>query len=108
MQFFYDPAVDEDLLEDEGGAEETECPKVLGDVFESVAGAIYLDSGLSLDAVWKVYYSMMKSEIGSTGTYQHFNWSQWSLLFSEQCSSNIPKSPVRELLELEPENVKFR
>ncbi|GBN10283.1 Endoribonuclease Dcr-1 [Araneus ventricosus] len=31
-------------------------PKVLGEVFESVAGAIYLDSGMSLDAVWKVYY----------------------------------------------------
>ena len=54
------------MLEDEGGAEETECPKVLGDVFESVAGAIYLDSGMSLDAVWKVYYTMMKSEIGES------------------------------------------
>ena len=27
-----------------------------GDIFESVAGSIYLDSGLSLDAVWRVYY----------------------------------------------------
>lgn len=41
-----------------------EVPKALGDVFESVAGAIFLDSGMSLDAVWGVYYHMMKSEIG--------------------------------------------
>ena len=33
-----------------------QVPKALGDIFESVAGSIFLDSGLSLDAVWKVYY----------------------------------------------------
>jgi len=37
--------------------------KLLGDVFESVAGAIYLDSGCSLDAVWSVYYPMLKESI---------------------------------------------
>lgn len=41
-----------------------EVPKALGDVFESVAGAVFLDSRMSLDAVWKVYYRMMKTEIG--------------------------------------------
>jgi len=45
-------------------AEDVEVPKALGDVFESVAGAIFLDSGMSLDAVWRVYYQMMKTEIG--------------------------------------------
>nr|AUZ94233.1 dicer-1 [Recilia dorsalis] len=69
-------------------AEDVEVPKALGDVFESVAGAIFLDSGMSLDAVWKVYYRMMKTEI-------------------EQFSTNVPKSPIRELLELEPETAKF-
>lgn len=68
--------------------EDVEVPKALGDVFESVAGAIYLDSGRSLDAVWKVYYRMMKNEI-------------------EQFSNRVPKSPIRELLELEPETAKF-
>ncbi|XP_056646344.1 endoribonuclease Dcr-1 [Diorhabda sublineata] len=68
--------------------EDVEVPKALGDVFESVAGAIFLDSGMSLDAVWKVYYRMMKSEI-------------------EQFSNKVPKSPIRELLELEPETAKF-
>lgn len=28
-------------------------------------------------------------------------------LFSEQFSTNVPKSPIRELLELEPETAKF-
>ncbi|XP_051158648.1 endoribonuclease Dcr-1 isoform X2 [Leptopilina boulardi] len=69
-------------------AEDVEVPKALGDVFESLAGAIYLDSGMSLDAVWSVYYKIMKSEI-------------------EQFSTNVPKSPIRELLELEPETAKF-
>lgn len=32
-------------------------PKALGDVFESVAGAIFLDSGMSLDTVWKVRFA---------------------------------------------------
>ena len=41
-------------------AEDIEVPKALGDIFESVAGAIYLDSGHSLDAVWRVYFRMMR------------------------------------------------
>ena len=40
-----------------------EIPKVLGDIFESVAGAIYLDSRLSLDAVWNVYRPLMKQQL---------------------------------------------
>ncbi|XP_013119344.2 endoribonuclease Dcr-1 [Stomoxys calcitrans] len=69
-------------------AEDVEVPKALGDVFESVAGAIFLDSNMSLDAVWHVYYNMMRPEI-------------------EQFSNSVPKSPIRELLELEPETAKF-
>ncbi|KAK9890121.1 hypothetical protein WA026_008931 [Henosepilachna vigintioctopunctata] len=68
--------------------EDVEVPKALGDVFESVAGAIFLDSEMSLDAVWRVYYKMMRLEI-------------------EQFSNKVPKSPIRELLELEPETAKF-
>uniref|UniRef100_T1J619 Dicer-2 n=1 Tax=Strigamia maritima TaxID=126957 RepID=T1J619_STRMM len=45
--------------------EEVEVPKALGDIFESVAGAIYLDSGCSLDAVWKVYFKMMEQIISA-------------------------------------------
>lgn len=77
------------LSEDEcDEAEDVEVPKALGDVFESVAGAIFLDSNMSLDCVWKVYSTMMRPEI-------------------EQFSNSVPKSPIRELLELEPETAKF-
>ncbi|KAH8295141.1 hypothetical protein KR018_007712 [Drosophila ironensis] len=69
-------------------AEDVEVPKALGDVFESIAGAIFLDSNMSLDVVWKVYSNMMSPEI-------------------EQFSNSVPKSPIRELLELEPETAKF-
>ncbi|KAJ8664854.1 hypothetical protein QAD02_006516 [Eretmocerus hayati] len=69
-------------------AEDVEVPKALGDVFESLAGAIYLDSDMSLDAVWRVYHRIMQAEI-------------------ELFSSHVPKSPIRELLELEPETAKF-
>ncbi|KFM74329.1 Endoribonuclease Dicer, partial [Stegodyphus mimosarum] len=41
--------------------ERDKVPQVLVDVFESVAGAIYLDSGSSLDIVWKIYYPMIVS-----------------------------------------------
>lgn len=68
--------------------EDIEVPKVLGDIFESVAGAIYLDSGLSLDTVWTVYRRLMDRHIA---------------VFLKK----IPKSPVRELLEAEPETAKF-
>ncbi|KFB46099.1 AGAP002836-PB-like protein [Anopheles sinensis] len=71
-----------------GEAEDVEVPKALGDVFESIAGAIFLDSDMSLDTVWKVYRKMMGPEI-------------------EKFSSSVPKSPIRELLEMEPETAKF-
>ena len=39
-------------------------PKAMGDIFESLAGAIYMDSGMSLETVWSVYYPMMRPLIG--------------------------------------------
>ena len=78
----------EDLEGDLDEAEDVEVPKALGDIFESVAGAIFLDSDLSLDAVWRVYYRMMYDSIN---------------LYS----NNVPKSPIREILELEPETAQF-
>lgn len=55
------------LYQGEGEEEEhveLEVPKALGDIFESLAGAIYLDSKMSLDTVWRVYYRIMKPQIG--------------------------------------------
>ncbi|XP_078491910.1 endoribonuclease Dicer [Ciona intestinalis] len=74
--------------EEEGETEDVEVPKALGDIFESVAGAIYMDSGMDLSSVWEVYSVMM-------------------LPLIEKFSSCVPRSPVRELLEMEPETAKF-
>lgn len=39
------------------------APKVLGDLFESVAAAIYLDSGKCLKTVWSTYFKIMEKEL---------------------------------------------
>ena len=51
-------------IEDDIDEDECDSPKYLADIFESVAGAIYLDSGCSLKAVWKVYYKMLAPYFG--------------------------------------------
>ncbi len=45
-------------------AEDIDAPKVLGDIFESMVGAIFLDSDMSLDTVWRVFYPLIHGEIG--------------------------------------------
>jgi endoribonuclease Dicer len=54
------------LISDEEcwGPKHMEVPKVLGDIFEALAGAVYIDSGLSLDTTWKIFYRLMQNEIG--------------------------------------------
>lgn len=54
--------------EDEEKEEDIEVPKAMGDIFESLAGAIYMDSGMSLEMVWQVYYPMMRPLIGTVGS----------------------------------------
>ncbi|XP_076355471.1 endoribonuclease Dicer-like isoform X2 [Tachypleus tridentatus] len=84
--YYYNCYLEEDECE---LTEEVEVPKALGDIFESVAGAIYLDCGMSLDTVWRVYYPMMKPEI-------------------EYFSIEVPKQPIRKLLEMGPHTVTFQ
>ncbi|XP_053683458.1 endoribonuclease Dcr-1-like [Sabethes cyaneus] len=60
-----------------------DVPKALGDVFESLVGAIFLDSGNDLEVTWKVLYGMMHNEI---------------LSFTK----DIPIQIVRQLYELKP------
>ena len=57
---------------DSSDVECIEAPKPLGDVFESVAGAIFLDSGLDVLEVWGVCYPMLQKFIGTF----------WRLLYS--------------------------
>ncbi|KAK6635205.1 hypothetical protein RUM44_000456 [Polyplax serrata] len=61
-------------------AETVTVPKALGDLFESLAGAVFLDSGNSLETVWRVYYRLMKQEI-------------------DEFIRKTPKTPVRLLHE---------
>lgn len=44
--------------------QDVDIPKALGDIFEAIIGAVFVDSGFSLDAVWKVIYRLMKQELG--------------------------------------------
>ncbi|CAD6188634.1 unnamed protein product [Caenorhabditis auriculariae] len=73
---------------DEGQEEDVEVPKAMSDIFESIAGAIYLDSGRDLDVVWRVIYNLMKDTI-------------------EECCENPPRSPIRELMELQSSKARF-
>ncbi|CAH0731194.1 unnamed protein product, partial [Brenthis ino] len=77
--------IQEDEMEQ---AEDVEVPKALGDLFESVTGAIFLDSGMSLGAVWRSVGALLSAEL-------------------DAFSAAAPKSPVRELLEAEPDTAKF-
>ena len=49
---------------DEEEVEELDPPKVLGDLLESLAGAIFLDSGMNLETVWRVFQPLFQSKIG--------------------------------------------
>ncbi|CAF3459402.1 unnamed protein product, partial [Rotaria sp. Silwood2] len=79
---------DDDTTNEPDEWEETEVPKCLGDIFQSVTGAIFLDSNKSFNTIWKIYYRMLKP-------------------FIEKFTTKVPKSPIPELLEREPETVKF-
>ena len=39
------------------------APKALADVFEALVGAIFLDSGYSLEAVWKIIEPLLRTYI---------------------------------------------
>ena len=58
------------IIVSEQDEEGIEAPKVLGDIFESVAGAVFLDSGMDFTKVWGVYYRMMQPYIGMTSFFK--------------------------------------
>lgn len=66
--------------EDANIAESIDIPKSLGDIFESIVGAIFLDSNMSLEITWKTIYRLMKEEL-------------------KQFMSDVPKQIVRRLFE---------
>ena len=45
---------------------DVEVPKAYSNLFKSVAGAIFIDSGMSLEAVWESYYRLLHQEMGNS------------------------------------------
>lgn len=74
--------------EDEEKEEDIEVPKAMGDIFESLAGAIYMDSKMSLETVWQVYYPMMRPLIGE----------QWRAEYCHACWTLDVMKPLRILV----------
>ncbi|KAG5680087.1 hypothetical protein PVAND_009613 [Polypedilum vanderplanki] len=66
--------------EETSSAEAVNVPKVLGDIFESIIGAVFCDSNNSLSKTWNVIYNLMKEEI-------------------HEFISNVPLQVVRRLYE---------
>lgn len=52
-----------DTEEDTAFAESVDVPKAVGDLFESIVGAVFLDSGLDLNVTWQVIYGLLKTEL---------------------------------------------
>lgn len=53
---------EEEVLDDDTTCDELEGfdpPKVLGDILEALAAAVFLDSGRSLETVWKVFKPLL-------------------------------------------------
>lgn len=56
------------------GLGDCKAPKVLGDIVESIAGAIFLDSGKDTTAAWKVIYFGLKSKLNSGFFFRILNF----------------------------------
>ena len=52
------------VIGDDEDTEELDPPKALGDVVEALAGAVFLDSGMDLSAVWNVFQPFFEPLIG--------------------------------------------
>lgn len=74
--------------QNEAIAQKIEIPKVLGDMLESLIGAVYLDSGNSLQTTWNFIYNLMEYEIANF-------------------IANPPKQIVRQLFESDKADPKF-
>lgn len=49
--------------EEASTAEAIDVPKVIGDLFESIIGAVFLDCGLNLETTWNIIYGLLKQEL---------------------------------------------
>lgn len=53
---------------------EAEVPKALGDVFESLAGAVFLDAGLCLNTLWRIFFPLLRERIGTFTFMGHLSY----------------------------------
>lgn len=81
-QIVLDQIIMLDTEDDTTSAESVDVPKAMGDIFESIIGAVFLDSGLNLNTTWQVIYGLLKNEI------------QLFII-------DVPKQIVRRLFEFE-------
>ncbi|XP_046670478.1 endoribonuclease Dicer-like isoform X1 [Homalodisca vitripennis] len=87
--------IDNDILflfeeSDVNIAEAVDVPKSLGDIFEALIGAIYLDSGKNLDVTWKVVYNLMKDEIDKF--HKDVPKNHVRMLYESECGPNFKSS----------------
>ncbi|KAK5650969.1 hypothetical protein RI129_001998 [Pyrocoelia pectoralis] len=61
--------------------EHIDVPKVLGDTFEALIGAVFLDCGMCLEIVWEIVHRIM--------------WKEMELFLT-----NVPKNPIRMIHEM--------
>ena len=61
----------ESLDSDTEDVDELDPPKALGDILESVAGAIFIDSGCCLESVWRVFKPLFDEKIGKRSIVVH-------------------------------------
>ena len=55
---------EEDEDDDDDDRELLDPPKALSDILESLVGAVFMDTGMSLDKTWKVFKPHLKPLIG--------------------------------------------
>ena len=92
---------EEEEEDEEADITELEPPKVLGDVLESLAGALFLDSGMSLETVWSYFYPFFRPLIGE----DRINPMHAKSLFYFKESfkeKGPPVHPIQELMRTEP------
>ena len=88
---------------------------MLGDVLESLAGAIFIDSGCSLESVWSIFHSMFEERIGKSNlpvctniiastimivSVSHCGWDV--CVPTASFKGAVPIPPQEELLEVAP------
>lgn len=106
----------EEFDDEDQSIDDIDAPKFLADSFESVAGAIFLDSSCSLNTVWNVYYKMFSPYFSKyyeiilkycfACTFKVKVYFNYLFIFKELFKTSTPKSPIRALMMLKP-NAKF-